>query len=51
MSWTNLFMVPLIMVCALGGTVGLIKLITRFNNRNANDKNTEQMSERRENHE
>jgi flagellar biogenesis protein FliO len=30
MNWTNIFMVPLIMVCALGGTVGLIWLIRRF---------------------
>ena len=30
MSWTNIFMVPLIMACALGGTVGLIWLIKRF---------------------
>ena len=30
MSWTNIFMVPLVMACALGGTVGLIWLIKRF---------------------
>jgi len=30
MSWTNIFMVPLVMACALGGTVGLIWLIRRF---------------------
>lgn len=42
MSWTNFFLVPLIMLCALGGTVGLLKLITRFNNRGGEDKNTKQ---------
>ena len=30
MSWTNIFMVPLVMACVLGGTVGIIRLIRRF---------------------
>lgn len=30
MSWTNIFMVPLIMACATGGTIGLLYLIRRF---------------------
>jgi len=39
MSWTNIFMVPLIMVCALGGTVGLVSLIKHYHNRNDNKNN------------
>jgi len=42
MSWTNIFMVPLVMVCALGGTVGLIWLIRRYHNRSDKNKNTDQ---------
>jgi len=30
MSWTNIFMVPLVMACATVGTIGMIKLIRRF---------------------
>jgi len=32
-------MVPLIMACALGGTVGLLKLIKGYQNRSKNNDN------------
>lgn len=38
MSWSNLFMVPLIMICATGGTIGLLWLIRRYHNKNNKDK-------------
>jgi hypothetical protein len=32
-----LILVPVIMICATAGTIGLLKLIKRFNKRNGTD--------------
>jgi len=48
MNWTNIFIVPVVMACALGGTVGLIWLIRRFafkqNSRDAKNETSERGS-------